>query len=234
MSSTLFFLSRLFSIFLVVIEVFRSISIGFTCRDTSFYIASLLFLLVSYIYEDRKRYFSVGFTFYFIVIYLAHLWSPYYYIYDSYIQTLDEVKPPDYYWIFWKIFMIISIVILLYLMAITKVNKKAYDNAVSDICLKYKLRSKQMLITMLCLLPIWYIGINNEIVKFLMVFFTTYFISVFYLIPVSRKNNYVIFGCIISLIIILYLVTWRFIFVKYFIAIFLYGDLNQYFQYLYK
>ena len=160
MSSTLFFLSRLFSIFLVVIEVFRSISIGFTCRDTSFYIASLLFLLVSYIYEDRKRYFSVGFTFYFIVIYLAHLWSPYYYIYDSYIQTLDEVKPPDYYWIFWKIFMIISIVILLYLMAITKVNKKAYDNAVSDICLKYKLRSKQMLITMLCLLPIWYIGIK--------------------------------------------------------------------------
>lgn len=209
MTSALFFIIRCVAILILLQSIVSSMNDGVTLRDVSFWGGILLFLAVSYLYEKKRKMFSVGFLYYFIVVFLANLWGPYRYIKDAYILSLNEVKPNDHYWIFFTITSIVSLLILIYLLCVPA--NKSLECLSLDTS---KLQLKQLYISMLMVFPVWYVS-SNEVMWFALVFFTSYFIVVFFQFPKERRNKYLIGGVILSLFVIFKVASTRFIFVKY-------------------
>ena len=219
MSNFLFYISRIFVFFLVLVSIISRYESGYTFRDYSFYLASFVCILVSHLYKRKKVFYTIGFVFYFIVLYLSNLWGPYVFIYNKYISTLNEVKPPDFYWIFWQTYMIISSCIILYLLNI-KINRNEIINSINLIIYtKLQNKSKQLLYTLIIIIPIWLFGFESETVRYMLVPLTTYFIVSLLFISHCKNKVSIIMGVVLSIAIFYYVIAWRFIFIKYILPI---------------
>lgn len=176
-------------------NLFDTVSKGFLYRDVSFFFASFVFLVLSYIYEHELKFFSIGYLFYFLVMFLAHLWVPYKYPEDPYLQSLTETKPGDHFDIYFFVFLLFSGLVFIYIVCRGKrtvtLNEKPLFLYNPNIIPK-------IFYSFLAILPYWIIS-DNEVVKFIPVFFTSYFIILYINIPNIRKNKYVILGVALSI-----------------------------------
>lgn len=228
MAHTLFFISRFISVLILLISFIEAISVGFTYRDLLFVSSVLIFWAVSLLYEYKRKIFSVGYLFYFIVLFLSHLWAPYRYIKDSYIHSLSETKPDDHFDIYAGVFILTSLLMFIYLLSRDKSNILKFEVGIVD----YK-SIKQIFYTLLLFLPLW-LGVDSEISRFSLVFFTTYFIVIFWSFSTLRKQKVVLAGFVISIIVIILMSTWRFILLKYLFPILLFSILKTSFPYYKK
>lgn len=226
MSATLFFLTRLVTLVILLQSFIFAISENsVSLRDVSFWFITLAVLWVSFLYEKKRKLFLIGYVYYYIVIFLSNIWAPYRYINDSYIQSLNEVKPNDHYWIFFAISAGATVLILIYLLSISKNRSIGKFKITTN-----KAQLSRMFYSMLLIIPIW-LASSSEVIRFVLVFFTSYFIVVFLQYPSWRRQKMLIAGVCISVFVILQVAGMRFVFVKYALPLVFYFILRCSFLY---
>lgn len=116
MKGSLFFLTRLVAVCSVVLSLIDADN--FYYREWLLSASLAVFLLVSYIYDRKTNFLSLGYIFYFVVCFLSFNVSAYNYINNRQVQILFDrgvPVPKDYYGLYFSVFVGVSLTILFYL-----------------------------------------------------------------------------------------------------------------------
>lgn len=194
-------------VFLNLISDFDKIPI---LRNLYLIISLIIFLLVSKLYEKKRKYVTPSYLFYFLVVFLSFNIGPYSLIKNKLMREIAErehifgIIPKDYYNIYFLSYILISFFIIIYLLKLKEV--KNIQLNLKDIKQQY------LLITFFTLLLPIYLVILGEM-RNIFVGFTTYYIVSYF--SFKEKIKIKIIGLFISIIILILNISWRFIFIQY-------------------
>lgn len=210
MSHTLFWCTRVI-VALILIFTFADGREVFSWRALAYIISFLLFFLVSFCYERKRQLFSVGYLFYFVVAFLDFNVGPYVLRFNKNVVDKANIGYiPDQYFLYWIIFISISLIILIYLLPqrtflVSRIKWNLY------IPVK---QSENIIFTFLLLLvPSFLWGGEMGIIILLPA--VLYMIIIVVADKRLRKQAYSKLGLFLSVLIILSTITRRFIFIEY-------------------
>lgn len=179
-------------------------------REFFLLISLTIFLLNSYLYEKKLKIFGPGYLIYFLVIFLIHNVSSYAYTGNYRNLGVFLRYPEDHYYLYFYIYIIINTIILIYLVYIRTCG---IEKVKQDFSLKKNEALSIIFISIYILLPIQYL-LGGEIRK-LLITSCTYFFVTFIWFKLYKNNGFYILGFVISLIILLFQLDWRFIAIQY-------------------
>lgn len=220
-SKALFFLTKLFSTVLVAVKILNSIINNyFGSRELMLIFSFFLFLLVTIIYEKKRRLYSPSFIIYFLICFIVSNYASYNYKYNALIKTKKEhlgdivTFPSDHYITYFSVFIIVSLFILVYLINI----KRLSLNFISFEIKAIKSQGISVLFGGFILMPLWWFSMSFKIIY---VSFVTYFFILF-ILSKRRKLNYVFYiGTFFSLAILFSIIKVRFILLQYILPLIL-------------
>jgi hypothetical protein len=179
-------------------------------REFYLLVSLALFLFNSYLYERKLKIFGPGYIIYFFVVFLIHNVSSYAYTGNYGNLGWFARYPENHYLLYFIIYIIINLIILIYLLYSGSYKKES-------IKLNFSIKKNESLsilfISLYFLLPVQYL-IGGEIKKLLITSCTYFFITVIYF-KLYKKSGLYIVGFIFSIIIVYFLLDWRFIALQY-------------------
>ncbi len=221
-SEALFFVTRLVAFFIVFFAISKAIfTNSFSGREVMFFISYILFYFTSLLYQKKRKIFTVGYLFYFIVCFLAIVYSSYKYAFRDldmvYLSISNGILwPKDYFNLYILVFISITLFILFYLSLITpinvgKINLSTYEPSS---------RVFNIILGGFMIFPLYLIGVTEVAILFV-TFFTVNFLF---------KQNKLHFlywvGFLISLFFIYGILTYRFRLIQFVLPVLLFAILH--------
>jgi len=221
-SKALFFLTKLFSTILVSVKIFSSIINGyFGDREILFILSFIIFYLTTLLYQYKRKLYSVGYIFYFIVCFLSTCYGSYNYIYNKVIQmgiqaskTGIIVYSKDHFELYFSVFIIISLIIDVFLLKITPLSLESIKLNLS--CNKKD--AVHVLLGGLLCLPFFLLGTNFRMVT---VSFVVYFFVSYFYIKKGTRNFVYYLGILCSVFFLISIIYVRYLFVQFILPLLL-------------
>jgi hypothetical protein len=214
MSKYLYRTTRILAVLLVLYNLANR-GVNFDLDRNILIFASLvIFLIVSFLYQRKTIFFTPTYLVYFIVVFLIHNVSPYTYL-DNNMMLNTVVRnpiariPSDHYSLYFGVYVGVSIIAIIYLL----IKVKTPSNKIQFTLSPNLYEARDILIMTMMLLPVQLL--MGSTFRKLLIPSVSYFLINYYMFKSVRLKKTYVIGIILSLLIILYQINWRFITVQY-------------------
>ncbi len=218
-SEALFFVTRLVAFSIVFFSILKALlTSSFSSREMIFLISFVLFYFTSLLYQKKRKIFTVGYLFYFLVCFLSIACSSYKYAFKDldmiYLAISNGVLwPKDYFKLYALVFVSISLVLLFYLSLIKQANisKIKFDT--------YEPSSRvlNIIVGVFFVFPLYLSGATESAILFVTFFIVNFFFK-------QGKLHFLYWiGFLISLFFLYGILTYRFRLVQFILPVLLFS-----------